>query len=116
MTVEGLNHLGSRAVWEPPHVNIVDNYWIHQVLLLRLEPLPGGPGLGDVGEAVLFLPEKVDVKPIISVPAGQQPDVALGLGHGGVPGLAHHPPGNVLVKVPDDDPRSAVFQVLQILK
>ena len=78
--------------------------------LLRLvEPVLVGPALGDVGETVLFLPEEVDIKPVVSVPARQQPDVALGLGHGGVPGLTHHPPSNVLVKVSDNDPRTAVL-------
>ena len=116
MTVQRLDHLSSGAVWELPHVDIIHDYWVHQVLLARVEPVRGGEGLGDVGEAVLFLSEGVGIKPVLFVPTRQKPDISLSLGHGRVPSLTHHSTSHVLVKVSDDYPGSALLEVLQILK
>lgn len=50
------------------------------------------------------------------VPAGQEPDEALLLGHLLLERLAHDHAGGVLEEVADDDPRLALLEVVQVLR
>ena len=59
---------------------------------------------------------EVEVVPALPVPAGQEPDVALGLGHLQPEGLAHDVAGGRLVEICYDHLGSSLLQVPQVLQ
>ena len=65
---------------------------------------------------VLLSLHEVQVVPALSVPAGQEPDIALGLGHLQPVGLAHDVTGGWLVEIGYDHLGASLLQVPQVLR
>ena len=63
-----------------------------------------------------LLPESVGVVPVVLVPGGQKPNVALALSHTLLVRLAHDVSSRSLEKLPDDDADAALSQVVQVLQ
>ena len=61
-------------------------------------------------------PKAVHIVPVVGVPSGEEPDVALLLRHALLEGLTHDDAASALKELANDDTGTALLQVLQVLQ